>query len=363
MRWSVLFLCLLFPLCHAHQLYAPLSIIPKYTLPTRLGFSTFNYHDSYPAGAFIKTTLFCTEDRKINGTCDYFQNTPEETTLLDATVAVGRASRGRPAASCAGTVIEIKKEGKSCRKPLLLTSAHCVNFLDVTGKREVGAFNHLGGAFITPQEIQDLQGRCLDTANKNCLVTPETMINASNLGYTGVDQALVPLTNFNEEYAIGTISGYEVDIDQVATKDDLEGCFDGTREAIITTSLGEYHLSSKGGPIRGRVPNNTRDLIRKDTCKNLSWEKGRTKDYINHDCPALVGLSGSLLTLSCNNKKGLFVHQTQRFGARVSQREIDKATAGESMPFDPYRSFVNTAVHITPELLELFSDNYCGFGM
>ena len=88
---------------------------------------------------------------------------------------------------------------------------------------------------------------------------------------------------------------------------------------------------------------------------------GTTKDYLIHDCPTVEGLSGSLLTLQCNNRKGLFVHDGRIFGG-ISDEEKANARADESMPFDPNnRSFVNTAFHITPDLLQLFSDNYCGF--
>ena len=331
-------------------------IVPKYTLPQKSGYSILNYDASYQAGAFIKTTLFCTDERKKNGRCDYFQNKPEETELLDATVGLIRRRNGNEIGSCAGTVIKLKKEGKPCNKPLLLTSAHCVNLSGVTGG-SVLSFNHLGSALTKPDEIKNLQNVCLDSANKNCLVTPQSMINASNLGYTGVDQALIPLTNFNPKYATGTIPAYEVDIDKVSTENDLEGCFNGTK-ATMTTSLREDHLQSDGGPIKGQVTNNIRDLIRKDTCSNLNWRKGTTKDYINHDCPTLEGLSGSLMTLNCKGKKGFFIHRASRFG-RISDEEKRTAKAGTSMTFDPDRSFENTAVHITPDLLNLFFETYC----
>ena len=190
------------------------------------------------------------------------------------------------------------------------------------------------------------------------------MINASDLGYTGVDQVLIPLTNFNEDYAEGELRGYEVDIDKVSTKEELQGCFNGT-PATITTSLREDHLKNNDGlyegPIKGSVTSDIKDLIRKDTCSNLSWKTGSTKSNIAHDCPALGGLSGSLMTLNCKGKKGIFVHRGSRFGDRVTQKEKDEAKAGERMTFDPSRSFENEAVHITPDLLDLFFDNYCGF--
>ena len=369
MKWSVLFLCFLFSVCQAQELYSQMFIIPKYTLPQRSGYSILNYDASHQAGAFIKTTLFCTEDRRNanGGRCDYFQNklddTLEEESLRDATVSVVRTRGNSVIGSGAGTVIKLKKGADFCNKPLLLTSAHCVNLSGITGG-ELTNYNHIGGAFISPDEIRELQNVCLDSANKNCLVTPQSMIDASDLGYTGVDQALIPLTNFNPKYATGTIPAYEVDIDKVSTENDLEGCFNGTK-ATMTTSLREDHLQSDGGPIKGQVTNNIRDLIRKDTCKNLSWmgEKNpkTIRHYITHNCPTLKGLSGSLLTLNCNNKKGFFIHGGSSFGG-ISDETEKRAKDGESMTFDPNnRSFVNTAFHITPDLLQLFSDNYCGF--
>ena len=168
MKCFVLFLCLLFPVCQAHELYSQMFIIPKYTLPQRSGYSTLNYYDPYQAGSFTKATLFCTDDRKVGGSCDHFENKLTETKLRDATVSVVRRKNGQSLGSCVGTVIRLKKEGRFCKKPLLLTSAHCVNVSGVTGEK-LGAYNHIGGAFISPNEIKELQGLCLDTSKKTAL--------------------------------------------------------------------------------------------------------------------------------------------------------------------------------------------------
>ena len=340
-------------------------IAPEYTSAQRPNYGVLNYDDPYPEGALIKTTLFCTEERKRNGQCFYFEDPPEES-LLNATVTVARMNHGSPSA-CSGTVIRLIKGRQSCKVPLLLTSAHCVDLSEISTKI-VTAVNHKGAAHIDLIEIEKFQGRCVEGSTKNCLVPPLDKIEDSNLGYTGVDQALIPLKKeyFNKDYADGFISGYELNLDEISTrkdKDVFQTCFDQKKPATMSAILRPHHFE---GALKRTSPTKIQDRIRKDTCRNLIWMGTTTttetiKHYITHDCPSLEGLSGSLITLSCNNKKGIFVVDAQRFGG-ISAETEKRAEDGETMTFNPNnQSFVNTAVHIDKDLLELFSDNYCGF--
>ena len=193
------------------------------------------------------------------------------------------------------------------------------------------------------------------------------MDDDTHLGYSGVDQALVPLRNFFK----GSIPAYEVDLDNISSKTDLTRCFQDKTEATMSTSLRADHFEDKGGPLRGGSSGKAIDLIRKDTCRNLNWMGDNYKIHKQLKSTSLMnvllypGLSGSLLTLSCNNKKGFFiVHRCLKAWWDFSLKIERRAKEGQSMDFNfENQSFVNTAVHINKELLELFSDNYCEFSI
>ena len=184
--------------------------------------------------------------------------------------------------------------------PLLLTCEHCVDLSKMSTKT-VTAYNHIGAARIELHEIEELQAprdhsgkrNCIDIDSEMCLIDSE------------FDVALIPLRNFHG----GSIPGYEVDLDKIANKEELGKCFQEKQEAVISALLTPTNFTRISGISQAQP---RKEHIRKDTCRNLSWDEviseRDAETLITHDCPTANGFSGSLLTLSCEGKQGLFIH-------------------------------------------------------
>ncbi len=161
----------------------------------------------------------------------------------------------------------------------------------------------------------------------------------------------------------GNIPAFEIDIERVANKEDLDSCFkDPYLQARITSVLTKSHLKKmKKNELKA-----IKDYIQSHTCHNLSWMKirrneGVIKRSLGHRCPGLYGMSGSFMNFECHNKKALFVHKGHLFIA-ASDEVYNRAKAGEiiySSEYERKESFKNTAIYIEPELLEFYFNNYC----
>ncbi len=289
-------------------------------------------------------TLFCPHPP-----CHFF-NTPVDENIRKATVRVIGAG------TCSGLVIRLKRGEKKCKDPLLLTAGHCV--APEKDFKLIRIINYKGTFRIPRKKISSLQEKCLKP--HNCLVSPDYVLE-DEFHHSGVDQALIPMPiRYRKK---GNIPVFEIDIDKVANKEDLDSCFkDPYLQARITSVLTKPHLKK----MKKNEPKTRKDYIQSHTCHNLSWMKirrneGVIKRRLGHRCPTLDDISGSFINLKCHNKKALFVHEGQRVVGTSNEVE-DRAEAGEiiySSEYERRESFKNIATHIEPELLEFYFHNYC----
>ncbi len=180
--------------------------------------------------------------------------------------------------------------------------------------------------------------------------------------YSGVDQALIPMElRYRRK---GKIPAFEIDIEKIASKKDLDSCFKNPLVQVSVTSvLTNPHLEK----MKKDKPKVLKDYIQSHTCNQLSWikirkDEGVLKRRLGHRCPALHGMSGSFMNLECNNKRDLFVYRGQRLTG-TSDEIYKKAESGEIIypsEYEERESFKNTATYIEPELLEFHFNNYCG---
>ena len=307
-------------------------------------------------------TLFCENERKDRqGNCIYFDEDPG--TLREATVVVISN-----ASVCSGSIIELQRGHETCKTPFLLTAGHCadptktgntISFANRKIQKSLGSFYK-----VKNQTLKSLQTKCVRSQDhptqENCLLTPQHILNDDKkLDFGGVDQALIPITNYGSN-----LPRIRVDLNSLLKKDELTQCFNKKHEATVVSYLTEEHLSKIG---KGHLnTGEDKDHIRADRCSDLSWltkTKSNIKSLIGHRCPTLKGMSGSFFSLSCGNKQALFVYQGQSFkGASDSLKQ--RAKAGENILPSEYQvkeGFKNTATHIDSKLLELYAKDYCGF--
>ena len=257
--------------------------------------------------------------------------TPED--IKGATVRVGMVG------ICSGLVIKLKKGGRECRNPLLLTAGHCV--APYEKDKTIRVTGYKGSIDIPSSKVLSLQNKCLDRDRKNCLVTPDELLEPdfeNEFKHGGVDQALMPL--YSSYVKKGKITPYEIDIEKIANETELGSCFKDSSLAVRMTSvLNTDHVDKMG--IDSKVnPKNPSTYIRSHICNNLSWVKpmifqGRTENFLksvlSHRCPSHEGISGSFMELSCKGKKGIFVHQGDRYtGANDETKE--RAKKGNHLP-------------------------------
>ena len=266
---------------------------------------------------------------------------------------------------CSGIVIKLKKGMYECKNPILVTAGHCLNKLDkITVMNDKGARFHVPGS-----EIQALRKKCLDAKELDCLVTPE---DVDSLVF---DQALIPIYNEIEE-----VKPYEIDINEVLSQEELEPCFEDPNLTARMTSairVTPEKISKLGITSKTNIDNSSIQIYTQ-TCTNLKWyeklkyirteykklvsqnlepeiineekvyedyTEGIYRNLLEHKCISIKGLSGSFITLDCNNKKGFFINV-----GRVVYKEQTT-----SSPRSPHK----VAYHVDSKLLEFYFENYC----
>ena len=296
--------------------------------------------------------LFC-DSNDVNECA--FPSQPVEAGLKDSIVVV--SGKG----NCSGVILRLRKGARMCNTPVLLTGGHCIfDHEKPDDNKTIGAANLGGYVQIEQKHIRPLQKKCLP--GHNCLVTPDRALKDTST-YSGVDQALIPLFSHHIKRKKGYIPPYEIDIEKVAGKKELDQCFrNPDLRVVMTSALNKEHIKKMKKP----EPQITENYIQSHSCSRLSWyyiaKNISSKSYLGHRCPTLDGLSGSFMKLKCGGKTGLFVHRGHRWGV-VSDEIWDKVLKDEIIlrhEYENNKKFKNIASHIDPELLEYYFDNYCG---
>ena len=305
-------------------------------------------------------TLFCENERRdTDGNCIYFDEDPG--TLRESTVAVSGSGH------CSGSIIELQRGHETCKTPFLLTAGHCAdpkNIVNIIafGNRKIQKLS--GILKVKKQALQTLQTKCVRSQDhptqENCLLTPQHILNDDNkLDFSGVDQALIPITNYGSN-----LPRIRVDLNSLLKKDELTQCFQKNHEATVVSYLTEEHLSKIG---KGHLnTGEDKDHIRADRCSDLSWfpkHRNTIKPTIGHRCPSLDGMSGSFLQLSCKDKIALFIHRGSGFKG-ISSQLMEKARSDKNIYPSEYKNkegFKNTANFIDLKILERYARDYCGF--
>ena len=296
--------------------------------------------------------LFC-DSNDVNECA--FPSQPVEAGLKDS--IVGILGKG----NCSGVILRLRKGARMCNTPVLLTVGHCIfDHEKPDDNKTIGAANLGGYVQIEQKHIRPLQKKCLP--GHNCLVAPDRALK-DNVTHSGVDQALIPLFSHNLKRQKGYIPPYEIDIEKVADKKELDQCFRTDLRVVMTSALSKKHIKKMKKP----EPQITEDYIQSHSCSRLSWHYTAgnisSKSYLGHRCPTLGGMSGSFMKLKCEGKTGFFVHASPNVNRDVSDKLREKAINGQIILRHEYendKSFENVATHIDPELLEYYFDNYCG---
>ena len=133
----------------------------------------------------------------------------------------------------------------------------------------------------------------------NCLVTSDEALKSS-FRYSGVDQALIPLEEHKLHRIKNQIPPFEIDIEKIASKEDLDECFLDPRLRVVMTSfLAMEQIEEMNKP----KPSTIEGYIQSHSCSNLSWlsdpSSVTSKSFLGHRCPSVYGMSGSFMKLEC----------------------------------------------------------------
>ena len=175
---------------------------------------------------------------------------------------------------------------------------------------------------IKQEHIRPLQKECVTP--HSCLVTHDEALK-STFRYSGVDQALIPLEEHKLKRIKNHIPPFEIDIEKVASKEDLDACFlDPRLRIVMTSALGMEQIEEMNKP----KPSTIEGYIQSHSCSNLSWlpdsDSLTSKSFLGHRCPAVSGMSGSFMKLECGGKLGLFVDQGHRGEGESSKEAWEK---------------------------------------